>query len=106
MGVLPQKISDLNGVKSCSSGQDKEEMPFHQTQGYKLNFCDDFEKRNVEKGWPFHTFELGYEQNFSNIYPILFTQICMSSFQIVGESLWMLHPIWSAAFVRANLRID
>ena len=37
------------------------EMPFPKTQELKVNFCDDFEKGNVEKGCSFHTFEFGNE---------------------------------------------
>ena len=55
-GGPPQKISGSDVVKSCSSRQDKHRNALPQNPG---NFCDDFKKENVEKGWPFHTFDLG-----------------------------------------------
>ena len=46
LGVLPQKISGLNGVKSCSSRQDKHRSapPQNPARGLKFNVCEDFEK--------------------------------------------------------------
>ena len=34
LGVLPQTFFVLNGVKSCNSGQEKYEMPFHECKGF------------------------------------------------------------------------
>ena len=61
LGVLPQKISGLNGVNSCSSSsrQDnhRNEPPppppkkkKKKKNHWKLNFCEDIEKGNEEKG--------------------------------------------------------
>ena len=57
LGVLLQKLSGLNGVKSGVSRQDKHRNTFPQKTGIgNENFCDDFEKEKVEKRWPFHNF--------------------------------------------------
>ena len=54
LGVLPQKIFSLNGVKSCYSRQEKYENAL-KARDWKLDSCHNLDKGNIEKGRPFHT---------------------------------------------------
>ena len=50
MGVFPQKIFGLNGVKSCNSRYKNMKMPYHKARDSKLDPFHNFDKGNIEKG--------------------------------------------------------
>ena len=49
MGVLPQKIFSLNGIKSCNSRQEKYENAL-KARDWKLDSCHNLDKGNIVKG--------------------------------------------------------